>query len=325
MRGRRVARARGPDPRSQKQRAPTPSLGGVDRARAGLGRELPARTGDPTVGGPRPRAPPVLPGVADAGSKSHAAARVGKRGEMALHDGAARAGSDARSICGAQGGGRRGGEWCVGAGAEGWAWEGCGRPTERDARDNALGRRRRKRPLAELAAQARGVPAHCVLPRMRDLHGRTKPCAVRAGRSSTGGCSRAGRTAVPATTETGHLVGPLDGYQRRADERPHSRSSKGSRWSACDASGTEFLAISMVTTWTPRRALFGELVLDNQPSDRDRCWGGQGAGSTLCRSATGEEGPMWTVRPHRPAAYGMHGAPRFQQRRPGRSLDTGAI
>ena len=49
------------------------------------------------VGWPRSRAPPVLPGVADAGTKPHAAARVGKRGEMALHEGAslARAGSDA--------------------------------------------------------------------------------------------------------------------------------------------------------------------------------------------------------------------------------------
>ena len=135
-----------------------------------------------------------------------------------------------------------------------------------------------------------------------------------------------GRTAVPATTAgTGHRQGPLDGHERRADERPHSMSSKGSRRSACDARGTEFLAITMVTTWTPRRALFGELVLHNQASDRDRCWGGQGAGPTLCRSATGDEGPMWTVRPHRPAAYGMHEAPRYQRRLGGRSLDTGAI
>ena len=129
-----------------------------------------------------------------------------------------------------------------------------------------------------------------------------------------------GRTAVPATTAgTGHRQGPLDGHERRADERPHSMSSKGLRRSACDARGTEFLAISMVTTWTPRRALFGELVIHNQASDRDRCWGGQGAGSTLCRSVTGDEGSMWTVRPHQPAAYGMHGTPRFQQRLAGRA------
>lgn len=97
-------------------------------------------------------------------------------------------------------------------------------------------------------------------------------------------------------------------------------SSKGSRRSACDARGTEFLAISMVTTWTPRRALFGELVLHNQASDRDRCWGGQGAGSTLCRSATGDEGPVWTVRPHQPISYGRNGTPAFPTlpaRRPG--------
>ena len=183
-------------PTLPKARAPTPSLGGVDRARAGpsgescrRGRANPPGT---PVGGPRPRAPPVLPGVADAGSKPHAAARVGKRGEMALHEGAslARAGSDARSICGAQGGGRRGAERCVGAGAEGWGWEGCGRPTERDARDHALGRRRRKRPLADLAAQASGARPR-LLARVRDRYGRTRPGAVRAGRSSTGGCSRA--------------------------------------------------------------------------------------------------------------------------------------
>ena len=169
---------------------------------------------------------------------------------MALHEGAslARAGSDARSICGAQGGGRRGAERCVGAGAEGWGWEGCGRPTERDARDHALSRRRKKeaprRPRGAGARPARPL----VLPRTRALHAQTRPGAVRAGRSATGGYSRAGRTAVPATTGTEHLVGPLDGYRRRADERPHSRSSKGSRWSACDASATEFLAISMVIT-----------------------------------------------------------------------------
>ena len=93
--------------------ARTPLIGGVDRARAGPSgescrRERAIPPGTP-VGGPRHRAPPVLPGVADAGSKPHAAARVGRRGEMALHEGAslARAGSNARSICGAQGGGRR--------------------------------------------------------------------------------------------------------------------------------------------------------------------------------------------------------------------------
>ena len=149
-----------------------------------------------------------------------------------------------------------------------------------------------------------------MLPRPRDHHRRLRPGAVRAGRSATGGCSPAGRTAVPATTGTGHLVGPLDGHERRADERQHSMSSKGSRMSACDARGTEFLAISMVTTWTPRRALFGELVLHNQASDRDRCWGGQGAGSTLCRSVTGDEGSMWTVRRHQSTSYGRNGTPR---------------
>ena len=78
-----------------------------------------------------------------------------------------------------------------------------------------------------------------------------------------------GRTAVPATTAgTGHRQGPLDGHKRRADERPHSRSSKGSSWSACDARGTEFLDISMITTCTPQRALFGKLVLHIAAPDR---------------------------------------------------------
>ena len=107
--------------------------------------------------------PPVLPGVADAGSKPHAAARVGTRGPG--RDGAAR-GRLARESGLEPPIDLRGAGWwaaterCVGAGAEGWGWEGCGRPTERDARDHALGRRRRKRPLADLAAQASGVSAH---------------------------------------------------------------------------------------------------------------------------------------------------------------------
>ena len=122
------------------------------------GRAIPPRT---PVGGPRPRAPTVLPGVADAGSKPHAAARVGRRGGMAR---CAARGPLAREF----GLGRPIHLRCAGwwtateryAGAEGWRWEGCGRPAERDARDHALGRRRRKRPLADLAAQASGVPAH---------------------------------------------------------------------------------------------------------------------------------------------------------------------
>ena len=111
-RGRRVARARGPDPRSQKREGAHARLAGwveLERASGESCRRGRANPPGTPVGGPRPRAPPVLPGVADAGSKPHAAARVGKRGEMALHEGAslARAGSDARSICGAQVGGRR--------------------------------------------------------------------------------------------------------------------------------------------------------------------------------------------------------------------------
>ena len=120
-------------PTLPKARAPTPSLGGwieLERASGESCRRGRANPPGTPVGGPRPRAPPVLPGVADAGSKPHAAARVGKRGEMALHEGAslARAGSDARSICGAQGGGRRGAERCVGAGAEGWGARDAGGP-----------------------------------------------------------------------------------------------------------------------------------------------------------------------------------------------------
>ena len=153
-----------------KARAPTLiawDIGGVDRARAGPSgescrRERAIPPGTP-VGEPRHRAPPVLPGVADAGSKPHAAARVGKRGEMG--DGAARGRLARESGLERPIDLRCAGWWaaterCVGAGAEGWGWEGCGRPTERDARDHALGRRRRKRPLADLAAQASGVSAH---------------------------------------------------------------------------------------------------------------------------------------------------------------------
>jgi len=198
-----------PAPRSQKRGRPGPATpvqyavgaAGGSSSSGPLGRELPARTG---VGVPRHRAPPVLPGVADAGSKPHAAARVGKRGEMALHEGAslARAGSDARPICGAQGGGRRLSDTWEQVPRAG-VGEGCGRPTERDARDHALGRRRRKRPLADLAAQASGLPAHA---------------CCRAREISTAGRSRVPSEQVVRRPEA-------------AVERPHcSTSHDGGNW-----------------------------------------------------------------------------------------------
>ena len=152
-------------------------------------------------------------------------------------------------ICGAQGGGRRAAERCVGSGAEGLGG-GCGRPTERDARDHTLGRRRRKRPLADLAAHASGVPVHsCCRARVIGTAERSRAPSEQVVRRPAAAVERP-RCSTSHDDGTGHLEGPLDGYERRADERPHSRRSEGSRRSACDARGTDFLAISMVTTGT---------------------------------------------------------------------------
>ena len=145
---------------------PRMGRGGCGSSSSGpLGRELPARTGDPT-GHTRRRATPSSaprpPGCsrrgleAPRGGASRQAGRDGAaRGRLARESG----GSDARFICGAQGGGRRLSDTWEQVPRAG-VGEGCGRPTERDARDHALGRRRRKRPLADLAAQASGVSAH---------------------------------------------------------------------------------------------------------------------------------------------------------------------
>ena len=143
------------------QARPTP---GGSSSSGPLGRELPARTGELTghtrrmatlSSAPRP------PGR----SRRGLVARRGGAGRQAGRDGAARGRLARESGLGSPIDLRCAGWWaaterCVGAGAEGWRWEGCGRPAERDARDHALGRRRRKRPLADLAAQASGVPAH---------------------------------------------------------------------------------------------------------------------------------------------------------------------
>ena len=130
------------------------------------------------------------------------------------------------------------------------AWGGCGRPTERDARDHTLSRRRRKRPLADLAAHASGLPVHsCCSARVTCTAGRSRVPSEQVVRRPAAAVERP-RCSTSHDHGTGHLEGPLDGYERRADEGPHSRSSERSRRSACDARGTEFLAISMVTTGT---------------------------------------------------------------------------
>ena len=149
----RSARTRA-DPTLPKARAPTPRRR-VDRARAGLGRVLPARTGEPTAHTRRRGAPLSTPRPPRRSRRGLEAARGGAgrqagrsawrctRAPLAREFGLGRP-IDLRCA----------GWWAaderyVGAGAEGWGCEGCGRPTERDARATMLSIDvRRKRPLA---------------------------------------------------------------------------------------------------------------------------------------------------------------------------------
>ena len=102
----------------------------------------------------------------------------------------ASSGSDARSICGAQGGGRRmSGTWEQVPRAGG-ARDAGGPPSATRARPcsrSTLEERGPSRPRG--AGERRARPR--LLARVRDRHGRTRPGAVRAGRPATGGCSRA--------------------------------------------------------------------------------------------------------------------------------------
>ena len=153
-------------------------LGGVGRARAGLGRELPARTGEPTGHTRRRATPSSAPRPPGRSRRGLEAPRSGA-GRQAGRDGAARGRLARESGLGRPIDLRCAGGWaatepCVGAGAEGWGWEGCGRPTERDARDHTLSRRRRKRPHADLAAHASGLPVHsCCSARVTCTAGRS--------------------------------------------------------------------------------------------------------------------------------------------------------
>ena len=127
------------------ERAPRARAAGADGRRSATPTSAPRPPGRSRRGLEAPR-----------GGASRQAGRDGAaRGRLARESG----GSDARFICGAQGGGRRLSDTWEQVPRAG-VGEGCGRPTERDARDHALGRRRRKRPLADLAAQASGVSAH---------------------------------------------------------------------------------------------------------------------------------------------------------------------
>ena len=80
-------------------------------------------------------------------------------------------------------------------------------------------------------------------------------------------------------TGTGHLEGLLHGHERHGDVRPRSTTSRGSVGATPKARSSENIASSTVTTRRPRRALFGEVVLDNPTSVRDRWRCSQGAGS----------------------------------------------
>ena len=106
-------------------------------------------------------------------------------------------------ICGAQGGGRRAFERFVGSGAEGL---GGVRAAHRARRARPCSRSASKKEAARRPRGARERRARpLLLPRTRDWHGRTKPGAVRAGRSATGGCSRAAALQYQPRRELGTL------------------------------------------------------------------------------------------------------------------------
>ena len=173
-----------------------------------------------------------------------------------------------------------------------------GRPTERDA----------ARPSDAVVVEERGPrrprgagerpPRSLLLQHTRGRHGQPKPAAARAGRPATGGRNRAAALQLPATAPVLGAWSLVHGLERHGDVRPRSMTSRGSVGTAPNARRSENIASSKVTIRRPRRALFGEVVLDNPTSVRDRWRCSQGAGSARSVSAASDQAPICTVRSH---------------------------
>ena len=125
-------------------------------------------------------------------------------------------------------------------------------------------RRGRKEALADLTARASDHPAHsCCSTRAVDTAGRSRPPSELVVRRPAAAIQRPHCSCRPRVG-TGHLGGLLHGHERHGDVRPRSTTSRGSVGATPNARSSENIASSTVTTRRPRRALFGEVVLDNR-------------------------------------------------------------
>ena len=169
-------------------------------------------------------------------------------------------------------------------------------------------RRGREEALADLTARASDHPAHsCCSTRAVDTASRIRPPTELVVRRPAAAIERPHCSCRPRVG-TGHLGGLLHGHERHGDVRPRSTTSRGSVGATPNARSSENIASSAVTTRRPRRALFGEVVLDNPTSVRDRWRCSQGAGSARWVPTAGEHAPMCPVRLHPSISPKEHGA-----------------
>lgn len=202
-----------------------------------------------------------------------------------------------------------GAERCAGAGAEGWGRGAAHRARRARPSDAVVVEERRPSPTSR-----RGRATTPLTPAA--AHARsTRPAETGCRPSRSSGDRRpqsSSRTAAAShDAGTGHLGGLLHGHERHGDVRPRSTTSRGSVGATPNARSSENIASSTVTTRRPRRALFGEVVLDNPTSVRDRWRCSQGAGSARWVPTAGEHAPTCTVRLHPSISPMAHGATQF--------------
>ena len=194
-----------------------------------------------------------------------------------------------------------------------------GRPTERDALDQATPSSWKKGALADLAARASDHPAHfCCSTRVVDTASRSWLPPEQVVRRPAAAIEQPHCSCRPRHRYWA-LGGLVHGLEWHGDVRPRSMTSRGSVGTAPNARRGENIASSKVTIRRPRRALFGEVVLDNPTSVRDRWRCSQGAGSARLVSAAGDQAPICTVRPHpciSPKAHGGTAFPTLRRRGP---------
>jgi hypothetical protein len=196
---------------------------------------------------------------------------------------------------------------------------GGGRRTERGALDQATPSSWKKGTLADLAARASDHPAHfCCSTRVVDTASRSWLPPEQVVRRPAAAIEQPHCSCRPRHRYWA-LGGLVHGLERHGGVRPRSMTSRGSVGIAPNARRGENIASSKVTIRRPRRALFGEVVLDNPTSVRDRWRCSQGAGSDRSVSAAGDQAPICTVRPHpsiSPKAHGGTAFPTLRRRGP---------